>query len=138
MSEKGKNKSHVTIKGEQNIIIGGNVSGSNIIIGDHNKIREDTSATISDAEIVQFIENKMRLPNSLSQGLSLSEITKISFELGIDYDHLIGGTKGAIITSLLVAIEKRELFPKFLQILKRLRPDVFEIVMAITLDKNAG
>lgn len=38
MSTKKKNKTSMAIKGGNNIIIGGNVAGSNIVTGDNNSI----------------------------------------------------------------------------------------------------
>ncbi len=112
------------------IVIGGNVSGSNIVIGDNNRINVERTSVIKDIEIEIALQNKKRLFDSISQSLSSSEISKLSFELGIDYDKIVSNSKTETISRLLEIIEKQGVFPKLLQFLKATRPDVFDTITA--------
>ena len=125
MESKKKRNSDVTIG---NISIGGNVSGNNIVTGDNNRIADHKNTKINDTDIENALRNRKMLLESLSQSLSSSEIVKISFQLGVDYDMIEHDTKVATIMSLMEAIEKRGLFANLLMIMKSTRPDVFDVI----------
>lgn len=137
MASKKKKSSHVTIDGGHNISIGGNVSGSNIITGDNNRISMNTNSVIRDSEIDNAIKNKKRLAEAISQSLSLSEISKLSFELGIDYDLIETKSKTETVFLLIDKFEKQGNFSRFLKFLKATRPDVFDIIATFS-QNNAG
>ena len=113
-----------------NISIGGNVSGNNIVTGDNNRIGDYNYklTEINDTDIENARRNRKMLLDSLSQSLSSSEIVKMSFLLGVDYDLIEHNTKVETMVSLIDVIERRGLFPKLLMILKSTRPDVFDLI----------
>ncbi len=131
MSSKNKNKSHTAVNGGQ-IHIGGNVSGSNIVIGDNNRINVERNADIKNSEIEIARQNKKMLIYYISQSLNSSEISKLSFELGIDYDKIETNSKSDTIDKLIEIIENQGIFSRLLQFLKSTRPDVFEIITTPT------
>lgn len=134
MNSENKKKSQVTVHGSRNIFIGGNVSGSNIVTGDNNRINVENRAVIRQSEIDNAIQNKKRLIHSIGQSLSLSEITKLSFELGIDYDRIEAKSKSKeeIIFLLIDWIETQGKFSEFLRFLKAARPDVFDVITKLS------
>lgn len=134
---ESKKQSHVTVHGEHNIVIGGNVSGSNIIIGDNNRIDTEKNAIVRSSEINNAARNKKRLANSIIQSFSMPEIARLSFELGIDYDVIETNSKSETILSLIETIDNKGLFSKFLQYIKVTRPDVFDVITTLAID-NAG
>lgn len=138
MAPKSKRNSHVTVHGVHNISIGGDAEGNMIVTGDHSQIRQAKITVIEETEINNAIRNRQRLLDLLIQRLSSNEISMMSFELGLDYDLLMGNTKATTTITLINAIERKALFPKFLKILKNTRPDIFDIVTTTVLDDDAG
>lgn len=121
--QKQKKESRPSV-GHGSIAIGGDVSGSNIVIGNNNVVQSNYSKAEHLPEIEALKKDIVKFTEIISSRLSLNEIALLTFDLGVDYDGLKGDSKSEKVLSLLNYLHQRNRLGEFLSIVSKMRPDI--------------
>ena len=117
--EKGNSRVVAT---SGSVTIGGEVSGNVIMAHEGNITARDRSNTIKPFDMEEL--NTERLLELLGTRFTFHEITRIAFELGVDYDDLEGISKHDKVNALLDDLNRQDRLRDLVEEVGELRPDV--------------
>jgi hypothetical protein len=102
--------------------LSGDVKGSVIITGDGNVTASDRSIAVKPSDVKEW--STRRLIELLSTRFTMHEISRIAFELGVDYDNLAGMSKHEKAAALINYLDQRDRLRSLVEVVGESRPDV--------------